>query len=113
MWSLQELKTGESSISRQCNLPIYRRGWSMLKAILMHCLKNWMQKHKDKWFFDCLLWKRWAHSLIKRFTSCSHAPCISMTIEIKWCLLWNLLYLAILSMVLSFTTTAVDQLMTS
>jgi hypothetical protein len=28
------------------------------KAILKRCLKNWMQKDKDKWPFDRLSWTR-------------------------------------------------------
>jgi hypothetical protein len=40
------------------------------REILIRCLKNWMQKDKDKWFPNCLLWKRWAHSMIKQSISC-------------------------------------------
>jgi hypothetical protein len=29
------------------------------KRILTHCLKNWMQKEKDKWPFDHLSWEGW------------------------------------------------------
>ncbi len=32
------------------------------KAILIRCLKNWMQKYKDKWPLDHLSWKKWAFS---------------------------------------------------
>jgi hypothetical protein len=39
-----------------------KAGW---KTILTRYLKNWMQKNKDKWSPDGLLWKRWAHSLMK------------------------------------------------
>jgi hypothetical protein len=35
------------------------------KVILTFCLKNWMQKNKDKWPPNHLSWKRWAHSLIE------------------------------------------------
>jgi hypothetical protein len=31
-------------ITRQHNLPLYNRGSSSWKAILTHCLQNWMQK---------------------------------------------------------------------
>ncbi len=68
------------------------------RAILTHCLKNWMQKNKDKRPIDCLLWKRQAHSLMKRFISCLSVLCTSMAIRIKWFPSWNPLYLRILTM---------------
>jgi hypothetical protein len=82
------------------------------RTILTHCLKTWMQKDKEKWPFDCLSWKRRAHSLMKRSISCPGAPCISMAIEVKWCPSWSPLYLWFLVMALSSTTTHVGQLMT-
>jgi hypothetical protein len=82
------------------------------RAILTRYLQNWMQKYKDKWPPNHLIWKRWTHSLMKWFISCSGALCISMAIGIKWCLLWSLLYLKILTMALSSTVAFVGQLMT-
>jgi hypothetical protein len=55
------------------------------RIISTQCLKNWMQKDKDKWPLDCLSWKRWPHSLMKRFILCLGVLCTSMTIGIKWC----------------------------
>jgi len=87
------------------------------KAILTHCLKNWMQKDKDKWPFNYLSWKRQTHSLMKRSISSPGALCTSMAIGIKWCPSWGPLYLtitfaswlmtfeAIISYVKSITTT--------
>jgi hypothetical protein len=71
-----------------------------------------MKKDNDKWFPDRLLWKRWAHSLMKQSISCLSASCTSMAIKINWCLSWNLLYLRILGTALSFVTTFIGQLMT-
>jgi hypothetical protein len=82
------------------------------RAILTNCLKNWMQKNKDKWFFDRLSRKRWAHSLMKQFISHMNVPCTSMVIKIKWCPSWSLLYLRILAMALSFATRPIGQPMT-
>ncbi len=47
-----------------------------LKTILTHCLKNWMQKDKDKWPCKCLLQKKWAHSLMNNpyHAQVHHAP---------------------------------------
>jgi hypothetical protein len=53
------------------------------KVILTCCLKIWMQKDKDKWPFDSLSCKRWAHSLKKRSISRLGAPCTSMVIGIN------------------------------
>ncbi len=69
------------------------------RTILTCCLKNWMQKDKDKWPLDCLWWKRRTHFLMKQSISQLGAPCTSMAIEIKRCPFWNLLYLGILAMV--------------
>jgi hypothetical protein len=44
-----------------------------------------MQKDKNKWPLNHLLWKRQAHSLMKWSISCLNASCTSMVIEIKWC----------------------------
>jgi hypothetical protein len=82
------------------------------RTILTWCLKNWMQKDKDKWSLDRLSWKRWTHSLMKWFISCPSALCISMAIGIKWCPSWSPLYLRILVMVLSFVVASAGQLMT-
>jgi len=82
------------------------------RTILTHYLKNWMQKDKDKWPLDCLSWKKWTQSLMKWSISRTHVPCTSMAIGIKWCPSWSLLYLWILLMVLSSTTTPISQLMT-
>ncbi len=82
------------------------------RAILTCWLKNWMQKDKDKWPPNHLLWKRRAHLLMKRSISCLSALCTSMAIGIKWCPSWNPLYLQILTMALSSATTPVGQLMT-
>jgi len=82
------------------------------KVILTCCLKNWMQKDKDKWPPNHLSWKRQIHSMMKRSISCPNAPCASMAIGINWCPSWNLLYLQILTMTLNFTTTLGGQLMT-
>jgi hypothetical protein len=75
------------------------------RAILTCYLKSWMQKNKDKWSLNCLLWKRRTHSLMKWSISCPGVPCTSMVIRIKWRPSWSPLYLKILMMVLSFTTT--------
>jgi len=48
------------------------------KVILTCYLKNWMQKYKDKWSPNCLLWKRQMHSQMKQSISCPGAPCTSM-----------------------------------
>jgi hypothetical protein len=82
------------------------------RVILTCCLKNWMQKDKGKLFFDCLSWKSQAHSLMKQSISRLGMLCISMTIGIKWCPSWNLLYLWILTMVLSFAVALTNRLMT-
>ncbi len=82
------------------------------KAILTRCLRNWMQKDKDKWRFNYLSWKRWAHSLMKWSISWPDVPCTSMAIGIKWCPSWNLLYLRIWTMALSSVSTPIGQLMT-
>jgi len=82
------------------------------KAIITCCLKNWMQKNKDKWPPDYLLWKIQTRSLMKWSISHPCAPCISMAIGIKWCLSWNPLYLQILTMALSSVTTLASRLMT-
>jgi hypothetical protein len=71
-----------------------------------------MQKDKDKWSPNHLLWKKWTHSLIKQSISHSGVSCTSMAIEIKWCPSWSPLYLQILTMTLCFITTPVGQLMT-
>jgi hypothetical protein len=63
------------------------------RAILTHYLKNWMEKNKDKWPFNCLSWKSWTNSLMKHYISHSGALCISMAIGIKWCPSWISLYL--------------------
>jgi hypothetical protein len=47
------------------------------RIIITCCLKNWMQKDKDKWPPNHLLWKRWAHSLMKQSISCLGAPCMT------------------------------------
>jgi len=72
------------------------------RAILTHCLKNWMQRYKDKQPLDHLLWKRRAYSLIKQSISHLGALCTSMAIKIKWRPSWIPLYLWILTMVLKF-----------
>jgi hypothetical protein len=72
------------------------------RAILTHCLKNWMQKDKDKWPPNCLSWKKHVHSLMKWSISCPGAQCTSMAIKIKWCSSWSPLYLQKLTMALSF-----------
>jgi hypothetical protein len=82
------------------------------RAILTRCLKNWMQKDKNKWFSDYLPWKRWAHSLMKWSISCLGVSCTSMAIRIKWCPSWNSLYLQILAMALSYIATPTSRLMT-
>ncbi len=82
------------------------------RAILTRCLKNWMQKNKDKWSSNCLSWKKRTHSLMKQSISCLSVLCISMAIRIKWCPSWNLLYFQILAMVLSSTATPISWLMT-
>jgi hypothetical protein len=48
------------------------------RAILTCYLKNWMQKDKDKWSFDRLLWQIQTHSLMKWSISCLSASCTSM-----------------------------------
>jgi Fe2+ transport system protein B len=58
------------------------------------------------------LWKRWTHSLMKWFISCSNVLYTFMAIKIKQCPSWNLLYLWILTMALSFAIAFVGQLMT-
>jgi hypothetical protein len=75
-------------------------------------LKNWMQEDKNKWPLNHLSWKRWAHYIMKQSISHLTVTCISMAIGIKWCPSWSPLYLQILTMVLSFTTTLVGRLMT-
>ncbi len=82
------------------------------RAILTCYLKNWVQKNKDKWSFDRLSWKRWTHSMMKRSISRSSASCTFMAIGIKWCPSWSVLYLWILTMVLSFTIAHANELMT-
>jgi cytochrome c biogenesis protein CcdA len=82
------------------------------KAILIHYLKNWMQKDKDKWPPDRLSWKKQAHSLMKQSISHLGAPCTSMAIGIKWCPSWNPLYLWILTMALNSAIALASQLMT-
>ncbi len=82
------------------------------RVILTRYLKNLMQKYKEKWPSNRLSWKIWAHSLMKQSISCPGAPCTSMAIRIKWCPSWNPLYLWILIMALSSTTTLAGQLMT-
>jgi hypothetical protein len=78
------------------------------RIILTHCLKNWMQKndlsniHHEKnehilWWNDPYHTKYVVHLL---------------AIGIKWCPSWNPLYLLILTMVLTSTTTPVGRLMT-
>jgi len=49
---------------------------------------------------------------MKQSISHPSALCTSMAIGIKWRPLWNLLYLQILAMVLSFATTPISQIMT-
>jgi len=82
------------------------------RTILTCYFKKWIQKDKDKWSPNCLSWKRRAHSLMTQSISHPSASCISMAIGIKWCPSWSLLYLWILTMVLSFAATPIDQLMT-
>ncbi len=71
-----------------------------------------MQKDKDKWPHDRLLWKRRACSLMKWSTSHLGVSCTSMAIKIKWCPSWSFLYLQVLTMALSFTCTPASWLMT-
>jgi hypothetical protein len=54
------------------------------KAILTCCPRNWVQKDRDKWFFEHLSWKRWALSLMKQSISRPNVSCTSMAIGIKW-----------------------------
>jgi len=82
------------------------------RAILTCYLKNWMQKNKDKWPFDLILWKKWAQSLMKLSISRLCAPCTSMVIGIKWCFSWSPLYLRILEMALYFTIAPAGRLIT-
>jgi hypothetical protein len=96
-------------------MPEVKARWKSIlthwKAILTCSLKNWMQKDKDKWPFDQLSWKRWAPLLMKRSISHPGVLCTSMAIGIKWCPSLSPLYLQILTMVLSSTTTLVGRLM--
>jgi hypothetical protein len=32
------------------------------RVIITHCLKNWVQKDKDKWSLDHLSWKKYKHA---------------------------------------------------
>jgi hypothetical protein len=73
---------------------------------------TWMQKDKDKWPPNNILWKKKAHSLMKWSISPLRVSCTSKAIGIKWCPSWSLLYLQILTMVLSFAVAHVGQLMT-
>jgi hypothetical protein len=82
------------------------------RVILTCCLKNWMQKDKDKWPPNHLSWKKWAHSLMKWSMSCPGSPCTSMVIGIKWYPSWNPLHLWMLAMALSFTFALISRLMT-
>jgi uncharacterized membrane protein len=82
------------------------------RPILTCCLKNWMQKDRDKWSFNHLSWNIRTYSLMKQFMSCLGALCTSMAIGIKWCSSWSLLYLQILIMALTSTITLDGQLMT-
>jgi len=84
----------------------------MLKINTNMLSKKLNVKKKDKWPFDYLLWKRWAHSLMKQSISCWSVSCTFIAIGIKWCLSWNFLYLWILIMALSSTAALVGQLMT-
>jgi hypothetical protein len=104
----REFKT---SISHQCNLPFYNKGQSMLKSNIKMLLKKLNAKRQRQTTFQSL-WKRWTHSLMKRSISHLHVACTFMAIGIKWCPSWSPLYLRILAMVLSFTTTHVGWLMT-
>ncbi len=81
------------------------------KVILICSMKNRMQKDKNKWPPDRLSWKRRTHSLMKQSISHPGAPCTSIAIRI-WCFSWNFLYLWILTIALSSTTTLIGQLMT-
>jgi len=82
------------------------------KTILTRCLKIWIQKDKDKWPLNCLLWKRRSHSLMKWSISHLGALCTFMVIGIKWCPSWSPLYFRILIMVLNFVVAPIGQLMT-
>jgi len=82
------------------------------RAILTCYMKNWMQKYKDKWPLDHLLWKRHAHSLMKWSISFLNALCTSMAIKIKWCLSWNRLYLQFLTMALNSPSAPTSRVMT-
>jgi hypothetical protein len=50
------------------------------RIIITCCPKNWMQKNKDKWPLNHLLWKRHAHSLMKQYILCLGVLCTSMTV---------------------------------
>ncbi len=79
---------------------------------IVTCLKNWMQKDKDKWFLDRVSWKWQAHFLMKWSMSCLGVSCTSMAIRIKWCLSWSPLYLWILAVTLSSAVALVGWLIT-
>jgi len=84
------------------------------KAILTHYLKKWMQKDKDKWLLDRLLTNTLLDETIYITPRCAMHPyvsCTPMAIIVKWCPSWNLLYLQILIMALSFITTLIGRLM--
>ncbi len=76
----------KTNISHQRNLLFYSKVKANWKTILTCYLKNWMQKDKDKWPPNHLLWKRQAHSLMKWSISFLGVPYTSMAIKIKWCL---------------------------
>jgi hypothetical protein len=50
----------------QCNFLSTTEAKAHWKAMLTRCLKNWMQKDKDKWSPNHLSWKRWTHFLMKQ-----------------------------------------------
>jgi hypothetical protein len=112
LWDLIVMGGLEQTSSAKANFFFIIEVKAHWKSILTHCLKNWMQKDKDKWPFDYLLWKIRAHSLMKQSILHPGVWCTSMAIGIKWCPSWSPLYLWILTMTLSSIVTLASWLMT-